>query len=303
VTLTVLTVVLLLTFRCYAIGHSDQVVHAADAGRYEVYKPIAAGESASFADLQAINPDVFSWLTVYGTHIDYPVVQGQDNIQYLNTDATGQHIPSGAIFLDYRNGPDFSDFSSILYGHHMENKVMFGEIALFSAQDYFDARRYGALYFDGVEHGLEFFAFVHADAYDLDVFRVDMPDRDERQTYLDLLLQRATHTRRDVSVTAEDRIVLLSTCSSDSANGRDILIGKVTDEPFSDPFLTAYMHMLQPRPMVHELSGLWSQLALWIKLCIAGQALLLIALTATLLYNKQKHAHGKATYELRREGR
>ena len=43
------------------------------------FKPSAdsAGEgNPTLAELQAVNPDVRAWLTVDGTHIDYPVVQG-----------------------------------------------------------------------------------------------------------------------------------------------------------------------------------------------------------------------------------
>ncbi|MCG4817374.1 class B sortase, partial [Collinsella aerofaciens] len=73
----------------------------------------------SFEQLKELNPEVFGWLTVYGTNIDYPVTQGKDNWKYVNTNALGEYSLSGAIFLDYTNRKDFQDFNSILYGHHM----------------------------------------------------------------------------------------------------------------------------------------------------------------------------------------
>jgi len=289
VNLCVLTLILLLlAFSSYAIWDSGQVHSSASAKNYEIYKPTDESETASFADLQAINPDVFAWLTVYGTNIDYPVVQGQNNIRYINTDARGRHSLSGAIFLDYRNGPNFSDFSSILYGHHMENNVMFGEIGLFSDQSYFNARQYGMLYINGQAYGLEFFAFVHADAYDFDVFRVNMPEQSEQEAYLNLLMQVAMHTRQNVPVTVNDRIVLLSTCSSDSTNGRDILVGKIIDTVPRDPFEKEEAERSHTIPMVDELSGLWSQIPLWLKYSAAAMMLLLILPAIILTYTKRR---------------
>jgi len=281
-------VLLLLAFGSYAIWDSGQVHSAASSKQYERYHPTAENDGPSFQDLQARNPDVFAWLTVYGTNIDYPVVQGQNNIKYVNTDARGRHSLSGAIFLDARSGPNFSDFSSILYGHHMENRVMFGEIALFSGKSYFEARRYGMLYIEGREHGLEFFAFVHADAYDTAVFRNQITEPEEQQMYLELLMQMAIHTRPDVPVTIDDRIVLLSTCSPNATNGRDILIGKITDTVSHDPFRTETADRITAIPGIDTLPGMWIGAGLWVQIGIAIPAFLLILLASILICTKKR---------------
>jgi sortase B len=191
-------------------------------------------EGKSFAELQSINPEVIAWLTVYGTNIDYPVTQGKDNIKYVNTNAEGKSSLTGSIFLDQANNKDFSDFNNILYGHHMEKKAMFGEIGTFSDRTVFDGHRYGNLHVDGKDKGIEFFAFVHTDAYDSAVFSANV-EGEARQVYLDYLLEKALY-KRDIPVSADDKIILLSTCSADSTNGRDILVGRITDKVFADPF-------------------------------------------------------------------
>ena len=230
-----IVVLLLLVIGGYALWDSKQVYATADSSRYAIYKPTDDNGGLSFAELQELNDDVCAWIEVYGTHIDYPIVQGSDNTKYVNTDAAGKYSLSGAIFLDSNCSRDFSDFNSILYGHHMEKQAMFGEIGLFSDKSYFDARRYGMLYYGGREHGLEFFAFVHASAYDSTVFRTKITTQKAKQGYLDMIVDRAKNTR-SINVTADDHIILLSTCSSSSTNGRDILVGKITDELFENPF-------------------------------------------------------------------
>jgi len=286
VNMAVITAILLaFIFGCYAIWDTRQIYHAADAARYATYKP--APGSLSFNELQAINPEALYWLNVYGTNIDYPVTQGGDNMKYVNTDAKGRYSLSGAIFLDYRNSPDFIDFSNILYGHHMDKQTMFGEIGLFSDKEYFDARKYGSLYYGGREHGLEFFAFVHADAYDNSIFRTGVTGLAVQQAYLDMLRKTAIHLRGDVPVTPESRIVLLSTCSSNSTNGRDILIGMITDNVYDNPFEVGKNEAPGIIAGMEKFPGLWARVTPWLKIVMASQLLLIILLSGHMIYQRK----------------
>ena len=55
------------------------------------FKPAEdAVESPTLLELQAINPDVQGWLTIDDTHIDYPVVQGENDMEYVNKDVYGE---------------------------------------------------------------------------------------------------------------------------------------------------------------------------------------------------------------------
>ena len=285
----VLTVILLLAVTgCYAIWDSRQVYKAADATRYEIYKPTAANQGKTFEQLQDINPDVFAWLTVYGTHIDYPVVQGTNNMKYINTNAAGRYSLSGAIFLDYRSSTDFSDFSSILYGHHMDKNAMFGEIEYFTDKQYFEARKYGMLYYNGQEHGLEIFAFIHTSAYDEDVFRTKITGKEAQQKYLDTILSKTVHTR-DIQVTADDRIVLLSTCSASTTNGRDILVARITEDTYENRFKTNETDKKGNIFAVDGLPGIWMQIPFWIRCVMIGLLLILLILLLSLIINNKKH--------------
>jgi sortase B len=274
-TAILLTVLLLLAVGCYALWDADRVYREASSANYAIYKP--AEDELSFGELKSINPEVFAWLTVYGTHIDYPVVRGEENAKYVNTNAKGEYSLSGAIFLDSAAETDFSDFVSILYGHHMEKNAMFGEIGRFADGDFFDARPYGSLYFGGKEHGLEFFAFLRADAYDGKVFRSGITDPAESETHLARLLERAARTR-EIGVTAEDRIVLLATCTaSDATNGRDILAGRITDTLYEDTFKLAN-DAGGPGRAADALVSLWSGLPFWLRPSVPALILLAAAL-------------------------
>ena len=221
---------------CYSLWDSHNVEAKASAVQWQPYKP-AEPEPLSFRKLQKLNPDVVSWLTVYGTGIDYPVCYNQQYDYYLSRTPTGEYSLTGSLFLDDRNSPDFSDFNTIVYGHHMDARVMFGPISNFEDQRYFNEHEYGNLFSQERDWGIHFFAYVKVDAYDKSIYRTSFNTDEDRQDYLDLIRQRATRTR-DVEVGPSDRIIVLSTCSSDSTNGRTILVGKISDNVYEDTFIT-----------------------------------------------------------------
>lgn len=226
----------------YSLWDSKQVYDAADASNYATFHP-TENDTASFDELRRLNPEVFAWLTVNDTPIDYPVAQADDNSKYINTNAEGHYALSGAIFLDYRNSPSFDDFNSIFYGHHMEQKMMFGSLSDFAEQAYFDSHPYGNLFFDGKDHGLEFFALILTDAYDDDLLSPAITGEDQRKYYLNRLLERAS-LKRNIPVSEKDQLVLLSTCTSEITNGRYVLVGKISEQ----------LHLQErPAPVVRRL--------------------------------------------------
>ncbi len=224
----ILLLLLALLYGCYALWDSQNLTQEATAEQYEIYKP--EENELGFQELQQINPDVFGWISIYGTPIDYPIVQGEDNWEYINKNAEGEYALTGAIFLDAYGDPEMKSFHNIIYGHNMVPNVMFGSIKEFKEQSFFDSHLYGSLYVRGEMYGLEIFALIHADAYDQEIYRNNLTE-DDREGYLEAISQRAVHERQ-IGVTVDDRILLLSTCSSDSTNGRDILVARITEEIF-----------------------------------------------------------------------
>ena len=284
--LLLVVILLLLSFAAYALWDTDQLYAAAHESNYTVYKPTPGNEAKTFAELQDINPEVFAWLSIYGTHIDYPVVQSVSNMKYVNTNAEGNYSLTGAIFLDAENRADFSDFNSILYGHHMEKEAMFGEIGHFSQREFFDTHRYGNLYYSGRDHGIEFFAFLHEDAYNGKVFWPAVSE-DGRQDYLDNLLMTAILTR-DIGASCDDHIVLLTTCSPSTTNGRDVLVGRITDEVFADPFPATDARQGGSLMNVDHLSNVLGKIPLWAWLLLVIIVLPVLLLLLLLLIRRRR---------------
>lgn len=80
----------------------------ADSKQYAMYKPQKNEESES-KELLSLNKDIIGWIDVFGTKIDYPILQGKDNHKYLNTTVKNEYSTAGSIFLDFRNSKTLDD--------------------------------------------------------------------------------------------------------------------------------------------------------------------------------------------------
>jgi sortase B len=197
------------------------------------YRPTSSADedtpNPSLSDLQKINPDVIAWLTVDGTNIDYPVVQGKDNQEYLNKAVDGSFSLTGSIFLDYENKKDFSDFYSLVYGHHIAGKVMFSEVLEFLDEDYFEEHTTGTLFLPEHTRRIEWFACISTDAFDEYLYDpMYLKGEEEKTELLDYIREEADQYR-DLDVTTSDHIIALSTCESAVTDGRVLLIGRLTE--------------------------------------------------------------------------
>ena len=157
----------------YTMYDTVLIYDASSGENLRSFRPLtaASGEGeGSVWDMSALSEDVVAWLTVDDTAIDYPVMQGADNSEYLNKDPFGQYSLAGSIFLDSRNGPDFTDAYSLIYGHHMDYGRMFGALDAFLDEDYFDAHLTGSLTVADRVYAIRFFACVEADATVPEIF-------------------------------------------------------------------------------------------------------------------------------------
>ena len=100
--------------------------------------PVIATETTRIltAQMQNLNQnyaDSIGWIYIPDTHINYPVMQSEDNDFYLHHASDGSYLYAGSIFLDYRCNADFSSISNILYGHNMSNRSMFADVINFGS--------------------------------------------------------------------------------------------------------------------------------------------------------------------------
>ena len=176
----------------------------------------------SIIDLQSLHPDAAGWLEIPGTAVDYPFVKYHDNDYYLHRNLDGEEAAAGTIFMDYRCERDFSSQNTILYGHHMKNKSMFGSLESFGDPLFFGKNQTGTIYLPNDTLELEIFAYL-----------VINPDT-ERELYNINLSENyveyvQTKARRyvEIDLTQDDRIVTLSSCAYEFKGARMVLLAKI----------------------------------------------------------------------------
>ncbi len=184
----------------------------------------AAKQTESFSELREINPDTVGWIELFGTHINYPVVQGKDDLEYLNKDIYGNSTMSGSIYLAADNSSGFNDWYNLLYGHHMDNGAMFGDIDKYLDQEYFDTHRNGVLQTPDGIFDITVLACISTDSYEGTVYRID-PDAAESYPVLRAYIEEHAEQINEMPETFDDDTMLLglSTCTDAVTNGRIVL--------------------------------------------------------------------------------
>ena len=168
-----------------------------------------------FAALQQQNPDVYAWIQVPGTEVDYPILQSSnDNTYYLNHTIDGEEKKEGAIFTENYNTKTFEDPNTVIYGHDMKNGSMFQSIHEYMDRSFFDNNRDIVIYMpDQILHYKIFAAYLTDNKHLL--MNYNFWSKDEYQQYLNSIFSmRDMNAFIDTSteVTTEDKIITLSTC-------------------------------------------------------------------------------------------
>jgi len=188
----------------------------------------------NFDELTDLNPDLYAWLEIPGTAIDNPVAQSTDNDQnyYLHHNYLGNYEFAGTIYSQRHNTRYFIDRVTVLYGHNMLNGTMFADLHKFSDKDFFEDNDEMFIYIDG--HILTykiFAAYEYDDRHILNSF--DFSKDEVYEQYLkDCLNPHSSNSivREGVTLTKDDRILTLSTCTNYNSNKRFLVQGVLIND-------------------------------------------------------------------------
>lgn len=170
------------------------------------------------------NQDIVGWLYSEDTPINLPVVQSADNNYYLRRLLDGTWNSSGTLFADYRNAGDFSDNNTIIYGHNMKSKQMFGTLSYYKEQSYFNEHPVMWLLTPDGNYKIELVA-GYVTPTTSDVYSFDQSEEEVFAMVQQAIKSSTFHS--DVVVNQGDRFLTLSTCSYEYDNARYVLIGRL----------------------------------------------------------------------------
>lgn len=170
------------------------------------FRPEVSENSITFSDV----PLAKAWLTIPDTQVNYPIMQGKDNLEYINKDCFGKYSLSGSIFADFQNKPDFTDKYNLLYGHHMDKGLMFGSLDNWNDVNFFKKHENGYLLTKDKVYKIKFIKIFETKATDEKVFSLDINNVD-----------------RDLD--NNKRYIALTTCKVTTDINRTVLLGELTE--------------------------------------------------------------------------
>lgn len=186
-----------------------------------------------FDALWEINPDAYAWIVIPGTSVDYPILQSPtDDQYYLDHNLDGSEGYPGSIYTQRYNGTDFQDFNTVIYGHNMKDKSMFGDLHRYEDSSFMRENSRVIVYTPEKILTYQIFAAVVYDDRHI-LLNYDFTQMEDRQAFLDSLnMLRDMRSNIDSTVEAgpDDRILTLSTCIGSEDHHRYLVEAVLIDE-------------------------------------------------------------------------
>ena len=192
-------------------------------------------EQINFKELKKTNEDLYGWIKIPNTKIDYPIAQSGKNMEedfYLNKNIYKEYKFAGTIYSQKVNKKDFSDSITILYGHNMLNGSMFNNLLKYMNRNFFNENK-------------EFYIYTEDNIYTYNVFAATDYDNEHILYKFDFTADKGINDfinsiynskyknkniRKDITVKNSDKLIVLSTCSNYDNDIRYLLVGVLADK-------------------------------------------------------------------------
>ncbi len=187
--------------------------------------------------LRKINSDVYAWIRIPGTHVDYPIAQSTVNDNYyLHRSIYKKYLFAGMIYTQSCNSLSFNDPVTVVYGHNMRSTTMFTTLHYFEDPDFF--AKHDTFYIYTTDRMLTY-KIVSAYKYDsrhiMNSFNFANPvELHSFQQHTLNPLSTMRNVRSGITLNADSKLVVLSTCMSNDKNSRYLVNGVlISDVPIS----------------------------------------------------------------------
>lgn len=184
-----------------------------------------------WAGLQAKNEDIYAWIYIPGTEVDYPILQHPtDDYYYQDHNSNGKKSAKGCIFSQAMNSKDFTDYNTILYGHNATNKSMFSTLHEYENGAFFDEYKYVYIYTPETMLVYEIVAAYESNDRHI-WYSYDFGVEEGYQEYIDTIMSirdMKANIRKDAKVTTDAPMLTMSTCmDSDTNSSRRYIVNAI----------------------------------------------------------------------------
>ena len=183
-----------------------------------------------FKSLKKRNPDIYAWINIPDTSVDYAVAQagvGKDDFFYLSHNIDGNYEFRGTIYSEKQNAKDFSDSVTVLYGHNMLDGSMFADLLKFQDSSYFKKHKNIYIYTKG--HKLTYdiiAAYTYDDRHILNTF--DFSKEEELSKYFSSITSPPSmsfNVKENTTLNLDSKVLTLSTCTDNDSSSRYLVQG------------------------------------------------------------------------------
>ena len=213
---------LVLLFCLYAIYDSAMVYEESSNTRVVkeyVLEEKDGSRKIDFANLTAINEDVMGWIELDGTNINQPIMHGDDNNFYLSHGYDKKYAMAGGAFMDEYNSRGWQDAYVLIFGHNMNDDIMFGQLRRYHEKDFFEEHRTGTLYTPDGDYALSVDAELVVSKDAGEIYSVQQSKKDAT-VFLNFI---STHADQKRTLDSSRRFIALSTCHGQT-NMRQVVV-------------------------------------------------------------------------------
>ncbi len=189
-----------------------------------VFKPL----NVDFASLKKTNKDVIGWIQFETFSLSYPIVHDSSSGDYYLTHTfQKKQNKSGSIFIVPPNSKDFSDANTVIFGHNMKDGSMFGLLGRYKEKAFYEYNKYFRIYTPGGTKRYQIFSVYKADVGG----SAFSAFKEKSDGYGEVLKELKANSMYNtgVSVSKNDTIVTLCTCTSDNKNKRLVVHAKLVE--------------------------------------------------------------------------
>lgn len=213
----------------YRAGQAEYRVICSIAGMEEGQAPPNHQENLEKENLMtAMNPDYRAWLKIPDTAVSYPIVREREDGYYLNHTFKGNENPCGSIFMD-ANCEFLSTGNTIVYGHNMKDRSMFGSLKDYCREEFFKEHPWIQVLADGNEYTFRVFSCIVIEDGDSFGYTYEFPGMEEKINFLEAA-KRSSVVSSDYMPEGADTILTLSTCHGIGGTGRLLVLAAMPYE-------------------------------------------------------------------------
>lgn len=186
-----------------------------------------------YARLYATNQDFVGYLSAEGVKLSLPVVQTDNDDDYMNKNFYGKSTKYGCPFVTHLNNITELDMNTVIFGHHMNNGTVFGALDAYKSIEGFKKAPVITFNTYNKDYKWKVIAAFVTNAYEKDdngyIFRyyfTSLSTQERFAAFLNELSQRSLYDT-GVDVLPTDKILTLSTCSHEFTDARFVVVARL----------------------------------------------------------------------------